>query len=57
MRGTHQGETEELGPPTGRQLEFKGITISRIEGSKIVEEWQAYDNLSFQQQLGRAPEQ
>jgi predicted ester cyclase len=57
MRGTHQGETEEFGPPTGRQIEFKGMTISRIEGGKIVEEWQAYANLSLMQQLGLAPEQ
>jgi steroid delta-isomerase-like uncharacterized protein len=57
IRGTHQGETEEFGPPTGRQLEMKGITISRIEGGKIVEEWQAYDNLSVMQQLGLVPEQ
>ncbi len=57
IRGTHQGETEEFGPPTGRQMEMKGITISRIEGGKIVEEWQAYDNLSIMQQLGLAPEQ
>ena len=57
IRGTHQGETEELGPPTGRQMEQKGLAISRIEGGKIVEEWQAYDNLSVMQQLGLAPEQ
>ena len=57
IRGTHQGETEEFGPPTGRQVEQKGIAISRIEGGKIVEEWQAYDNLSVMQQLGLAPEQ
>ena len=57
LRGTHQGETEEFGPPTGRQVELKGITISRVEGGKIVEEWQAYDNLSIMQQLGLAPEQ
>jgi predicted ester cyclase len=57
IRGTHQGETEELGPPTGRQMEQKGMAISRIEGGKIVEEWQAYDNLSVMQQLGLAPEQ
>jgi predicted ester cyclase len=56
-RGTHQGETEEFGPPTGRQIEVKGITISRVEGGKIVEEWQVYDNLSLMQQLGLAPEQ
>ena len=57
LRGTHQGETEEFGPPTGRQVELKGITISRIEGGQIVEDWDAYDNLSAMQQLGLAPEQ
>jgi predicted ester cyclase len=57
LRGTHQGETEEFGPPTGRQVELKGITISRIEGGKIVEDWDAYDNLSAMQQLGLVPEQ
>ena len=43
VRGTHQGEVEEFGPPTGRQVELKGITIHRIEGGKIVEEWERYD--------------
>ena len=57
MRGTHQGETEEFGPPTGRQIELKGMTISRIEGGKIVEDWDSYDNLSTLQQLGLDPEQ
>jgi steroid delta-isomerase-like uncharacterized protein len=57
VRGTHQGEVEEFGPPTGRQVELKGITIHRIEGGKIVEEWEAYDNLSILQQLGLVPEQ
>jgi predicted ester cyclase len=56
LRGSHQGEVEEFGPPTGRQMELKGITISRIKGGKIVEEWQAYDNLSVMQQLGLVPE-
>ena len=57
LRGTHQGETEEFGPPTGKQIEGVGITISRIEGGKIVEDWDAYDNLTTLQQLGLAPEQ
>jgi steroid delta-isomerase-like uncharacterized protein len=56
-RGTHQGEIEEFGPPTGRQMEFQGITIHRIADGKIVEEWERYDNLSVTQQLGLAPEQ
>jgi steroid delta-isomerase-like uncharacterized protein len=57
VRGTHQGETEEFGPPTGRQVEAQIITIHRIEGDKIVEDWDSYDQLSFMQQLGLAPEQ
>jgi len=57
LRGTHQGETQEFGPPTGRQIELKGMTISRIEGGKIVEEWQAYENPSLMDQLGLAPQQ
>jgi steroid delta-isomerase-like uncharacterized protein len=57
VRGTHQEETEEFGPPTGRQFELEGITIHRIEGGKIVEEWERYDNLGALQQLGLAPEQ
>ncbi len=57
IRGTHQGEIEDFGPPTGRQIELEGITIHRIEGGKIVEEWERWDNLSLLQQLGLAPEQ
>jgi len=57
LRGTHQGETEEFGPPTDRPIEVKGVTISRIEGGEIVEDWDSYDNLSLLEQLGRAPEQ
>ncbi len=57
VRGTHQGETELFGPPTGRQVEIEGLTMHRIEDGKIVEEWERYDNLSVMQQLGLAPEQ
>src|SRR5215212_2328000 len=57
IRGTHQGETEEFGPPTGKQVELEGITIHRFEDGEIVEEWERYDNLSILQQLGLAPEQ
>ncbi len=52
IRGTHQGEIEEFGPATGKQVEIKGITIHRIEDGKIVEEWERYDNLSVMRQLG-----
>ena len=57
QRGTHQGEMERLGPPTGRSFELEGITIHRFEGDKIAETWERYDNLSLLQQLGLAQEQ
>ena len=57
FRGTHQGESEAFGPPTGRQVEGPGLTLHRIEGGKIVEEWNSFDNLSLMQQLGLVPEQ
>lgn len=56
LRGTHQGETEEFGRPTGRQMVLEGVTIHRIADGKIVEEWERYDNLGVLQQLGLAPE-
>jgi steroid delta-isomerase-like uncharacterized protein len=57
VRGTHHGEVEEFGPPTGRQVEIKGVTMHRIEDGKIVEEWEGYDILSILQQLGLVPDQ
>jgi steroid delta-isomerase-like uncharacterized protein len=55
-RGTHQGELMGV-PPSGKRVEVAGVTISRIEGGKIVEDWDSYDNLTTLQQLGLAPEQ
>jgi steroid delta-isomerase-like uncharacterized protein len=54
IRGTHQGDLEGIAPP-GQQIELEGITIHRIEGGKIVEEWERYDNLGMMQQLGAVP--
>ena len=56
-RGTHQGETAGLGPPTGRQIELEGLAMVRFEESKIVEFWDRFDTLSLLQQLGLAAEQ
>ena len=56
-RGTHQGETEEFGPPTGKRMEITGITIERFADGKIVEDWTHYDALGLLQQLGLVPQQ
>jgi steroid delta-isomerase-like uncharacterized protein len=56
-RGTHQGEIEDLGPPTGKQFEVTGITIERFSDGKIVEDWTNFDALGLLRQLGLVPEQ
>ena len=53
-RGTHQGELMGVGP-TGNRVEVTGITISRIEGGKIAEDWINYDALGMMQQIGAIP--
>jgi steroid delta-isomerase-like uncharacterized protein len=53
-RGTHQGELMGVAP-TGNQVRVDGMTISRIEDGKIIEEWEIYDALGMMQQLGAIP--
>ncbi len=55
-RGTHQGDFAGI-PATGKQVTITGITIDRIEGGKIVESWNEYNQLGLLQQLGAIPEQ
>jgi steroid delta-isomerase-like uncharacterized protein len=50
-RGTHKGEYMGIAP-TGKQVTMTGISILRIVGGKIVEEWGEMDNLGMMQQLG-----
>jgi steroid delta-isomerase-like uncharacterized protein len=53
-QGTHQGELMGIAP-TGNQVTITGITIHRIEGTKIVEEWSNWDALGLMQQIGAVP--
>src|SRR5918995_1060567 len=50
--GTHNGETEELGPPTGNRMKITGVSIERISEGKVVESWDNYDAMGMMQQLG-----
>ena len=50
-RGTHEGELMGI-EPTGKQVTVSGLTISRLEGGKIVEEFQNWDTFGLMQQLG-----
>lgn len=52
--GTNTGEGNGL-PATGNKLKGRGITIWRISGGKIREEWSEFDNMRILQQLGLMP--
>ena len=54
FRGTHQGELMGI-PPTGTQVTITGITINRLSGGKIEEQWNNFDQLGVLQQLVVAP--
>ena len=43
-------------PPSGNRVEVTGITMSRIEGGKVAEEWDNYDALGMMQAIGAVPE-
>lgn len=55
LTGTHTGELDEM-PPTGKQVTVSGITVSRLEGDLIVEEWTSWDRLGLLVQLGAISE-
>src|SRR5918998_6773204 len=55
-QGTHTGETEAIGPPTGNRIDIQGMVIDRVAGGKIAESWIVYDALGMMQQLGFIPE-
>ncbi|MFH1068757.1 MAG: ester cyclase [Candidatus Glassbacteria bacterium] len=51
LRGVNGGPLPDL-PATGRPVVLTLFTIFRIVDGKIAEEWEAYDELGFMQQLG-----
>ena len=54
--GTHAAPFMGIAP-TGKNVHLEGITIFRIAGDKVVEEWSQADQLGFMQQLGVIPSQ
>jgi steroid delta-isomerase-like uncharacterized protein len=53
-RGTHRGDFMGI-PPTGKQVEVKGVVIDRIAQGKIADTRILMDNLGLMQQLGAVP--
>jgi steroid delta-isomerase-like uncharacterized protein len=54
-RATHKGEYMGI-PPTGKEVEFTGISVYRIEGGKIAESWNSEDQFGLMRQIGAVPE-
>jgi predicted ester cyclase len=54
-RATHQGEYAGI-PPTGKEVEFTGISVYRIEEGKIAESWTVEDELGLMRQIGAVHE-
>ena len=52
--GTHDGEYMGIAP-TGKKVTVNVISIERIEGGKIAEQWAVGDLLGMMRQLGVAP--
>lgn len=52
--GTHRGDLPNV-RATGRHVTVTGMTCSRIQNGKIVENWNNWDTLGMLQQLGVVP--
>ena len=54
VTGTHTGDGLGI-PPTGRRVEFTGMTMAKVSDGQIREGWNCFDFLSMYQQLGALP--
>ena len=54
ITGTHDGDLMGT-PPSGKDVAFTGITISRCEGGRIAEEWEITDVVGLLGQIGALP--
>jgi predicted ester cyclase len=55
ISGRHDGDLMGT-PPTGKDVAFGGITISRCEGGRIAEEWELTDMLGLLGQIDALPQ-
>ena len=54
VTGTHSGPF--IAAPTGKAIDFWGMTIARVQNGQIVEAWNNFDFLHLYQQLGLLPQ-
>lgn len=55
VSGRHEGELNGI-QPTGREVTFSCLTISRCRNGKIEEEWELSDTVGLLRQLGALPD-
>jgi predicted ester cyclase len=55
VRGRHEGDLMGAAP-TGRDVEFTCMTISRCRDGRIEEEWELSDTVGLLRQVGALPE-
>jgi steroid delta-isomerase-like uncharacterized protein len=53
-RGTHRAELMGV-PATGKQIAVEAVSVFRISGGKIAEEWTVWDALGLLQQVDAMP--
>ena len=54
ITGTHEGPLMGA-PPSGKDVAFTGIAISRCEGGRIAQEWEITDVVGLLGQIGALP--
>ena len=54
VTGTHDGDLMGT-PPSGKDVAFTGITVSRCESGRIAEEWEITDVVGLLGQIGALP--
>jgi predicted ester cyclase len=54
-RATHRGDYMGIAP-SGKEVEFTGISFYRIEGNKIAESWSVEDQFGLMRQIGEVAE-
>jgi len=52
--GTHTGELMGM-PPTGKQINISGMCMFQINGGKVTEWAEVFDQMTLMQQIGAIP--